>query len=377
MQLSTNNKKFFIGKGNPYYGRVAFIYIPFFDSMKNILFALLFAVSLLECVHAQEKQGVRVDNVVNTLKERITLEGYAQLGYSYNDAVGGKTNTFEIKRAILMARGKITDRWSCYFMYSFANTARILEAYTEYQFLPGLTARIGEFKTAFSIENPLSPSVVELISTYSQAVNYLVGNDSSDPLFGSNGGRDLGLMIYGNVFNNFLSYKLALMNGQGINKKDGNNQKDIVGTLIANPTKWLSVGGTFIKGTGCAVGTSAINPDIAIGDNYERNRWSAGAMLKFKQLDVRSEYLHGKDGRVRSDGYYAVASIHVLPRIDVIAAVDYFNRNKALRDRQTNYVGGLQWWFYPKCRLQVQYTYRDPHLREASNLLQAQVQVRF
>ena len=101
---------------------------------------------------------------------------------------------------------------------------------------------------------------------------------------------------------------------------------------------------------------------------YQRN---------FKQLDVRSEYLHGKDGRVRSDGYYAVASIHVLPRIDVIAAVDYFNRNKALRDRQTNYVGGLQWWFYPKCRLQVQYTYRDPHLREASNLLQAQVQVRF
>ncbi len=345
--------------------------------MKNILFALLFAVSSLECVYAQEKQGVRVDNVVNTLKERITLEGYAQLGYSYNDAVGGKTNTFEIKRAILMARGKITDRWSCYFMYSFANTARILEAYTEYQFLPGLTARIGEFKTAFSIENPLSPSVVELISTYSQAVNYMVGNDSSDPLFGSNGGRDLGLMIYGNVFNSFLSYKLALMNGQGINKKDGNNQKDIVGSLMFHPTGWLSVGGSFIKGKGCAVALSDINPEIQVGDNYERNRWSAGAQMKLRQIDIRTEYLHGKDGKVCSDGYYFTASAHVLPRFDVIASYDYFNRNKQLEDSQTNYVAGVQWWFYPKCRLQLQYTYCNPQHGENSNLIQTQVQVRF
>ena len=31
--------------------------------------------------------------------------------------------------------------------YSFANTGKILEAYTEYRFLPQLTARIGQFKT--------------------------------------------------------------------------------------------------------------------------------------------------------------------------------------------------------------------------------------
>ena len=74
-----------------------------------------------------------------------------------------------------MARGKITDKWSAYFMYSFANTGKILEAYTEYRFLPQLTARIGQFKTMYTIENPMSPCFVELINCYSQAVNYLAG----------------------------------------------------------------------------------------------------------------------------------------------------------------------------------------------------------
>ena len=342
--------------------------------MKRRLISWLLFLAAASHVAAQE---ATVNDWVNTLKDRLTVEGYAQMAYTYDDTEGAKANTFEVKRAILMLRGKITDRWSCYFSYNFANTGKILEVYTEYKFLPELSVRLGEFKTMFTFENPMSPCNMELINVYSQATNYLAGYDSSDPLYGSNAGRDIGLMIYGDLFGKLFNYKLAVMNGQGINKKDGNNQKDIVGTLIANPAKWLAIGGTFVKGTGCAVGTSAVNPDIAVGDNYERNRWSAGAMLKFRPVDIRTEYLHGKDGKVRSDGYYAVASIHVLPRVDVIAAVDYFNRNKARKDWQANYVGGLQWWFYPKCRLQVQYTYRDPHLREASNLLQAQVQVRF
>ena len=342
--------------------------------MKKRLIPFLLLLSIIGTTYAQE---TKMGNVINTLKERLTVEGYAQVAYTYDDTEGAKANTFEVKRAILMLRGKVTDRWSVYFSYNFANTSRILEVYTEYKFMPELSVRLGEFKTMFTFENPMSPCSVELINVYSQATNYLAGYDSSDPLYGGNAGRHIGLMVYGDLFGKLFNYKLAVMNGQGINKKDGNNQKDIVGTLIANPTDWLAVGGTFVKGTGHAVGTSAVNPDIAVGDNYTRNRWSAGAMLKFRPVDIRTEYLHGKDGNVRSDGYYAVASVHVCPKIDVIAAVDYFNRHKALKDWQANYVIGAQWWFYPKCRLQLQYTYRDPHLREASNLLQTQVQVRF
>lgn len=341
--------------------------------MKRILLSCF----LLLSAFVLKAQDVCLNDVVNTLKERITLSGYAQVGYTYEDADEKTSNTFDIKRVIFMARGKITDKWSCYFMYSFANTGKILEAYTEYQFLPQLTARIGQFKTMYTIENPMSPCFVELINCYSQSVSYLAGINGSDPLYGSTSGRDMGVLIYGDLFDKYLSYNLAVMNGQGINLKDKNNQKDIVGSLMVNPLKWLSVGGSFVTGKGCAVAASSINPDIAVGENYTRNRWSAGATIQTKPVSLRTEYLAGKDGHVKSDGYYATASVHVLPKLDVVASYDYLNKNKAVADKQSNYVAGVQWWFYPKCRLQAQYTFCDPHEGGHSNLLQAQVQVRF
>ena len=195
--------------------------------MKKLL-TLLLACTLLSVASAQEdKKPSKLGNVVNTLKERITLEGYVQVGYTYDDLETAKTNTFEVKRAILMARGRITDHWFCYFMYSLANSPRILEVYTEYHFLPGLSVRLGQFKTMYTMENPMSPSTLELINVNSQAVNYLAGYNGSDPLYGSQTGRDLGIMIYGDLFKKRFSYKLAIMNGQGI--KGGRHEDEVQG----------------------------------------------------------------------------------------------------------------------------------------------------
>nr|WP_320058109.1 porin [uncultured Bacteroides sp.] len=339
--------------------------------MKRILLTVL-AVITLSSIKAQEE----VQKVINTLKERITLSGYAHAGYTYDDSKE-VDNTFEIKRIIFMAHGQITKEWSCYFMYNFNGGGNLLEMYTDYQFLPGLTARLGQFKTAYGIENQMSLSDVELINCGSLATNYLAGMDNSDKLYGSTGGRDAGVMIYGDLFQKLISYNLGVMNGQGINIKDQNNHKDIVGSLMANPLKWLSVGGSFVKGKGCAVATSSINPDLSVGDSYTRNRWALGAVIKTKSLNLRTEYMGGKDGEVKSDGFYATANFHVLPKIDLIASYDYLNRDKRIADKQTDYVTGVQYWFYPRCRLQAQYTFCNKTQQDNSNLIQAQVQVRF
>ena len=73
---------------------------------------------------AQEQTSL--NQVVNTLKERISLAGYAQLGYTYDDAAK-PDNTFDIKRIIFMAHGNITKRWTCDFMYDFYNGGMLLE----------------------------------------------------------------------------------------------------------------------------------------------------------------------------------------------------------------------------------------------------------
>lgn len=121
--------------------------------MKRILLSCF----LLLSVYTLRAQDACLNDVVNTLKERISLAGYAQVGYTYDDAGEKASNTFDLKRVIFMARGKITDKWSCYFMYSFANTGKILEAYTEYQFLPQLTARIGNSKRCTPLRIPCRP----------------------------------------------------------------------------------------------------------------------------------------------------------------------------------------------------------------------------
>jgi predicted porin len=314
--------------------------------------------------------------VVNTLKDRIRLMGYAQAGYTYNDA-DAADNNFDMKRIIFMAEGKITDDWSMFFMYNFNSGGTLLEMYTDYRILPGLSARLGQFKVPYTIENPLSPTVVELIDCYAQATNYLAAVGPHDPLRGSTTGRDLGFMLFGNLFNDRLTYHVGCVNGQGINNKDKNGNKDFMGSLMVNPTGWLSVGGSVTTGKGNAVAPSDANPDIRTGDNYSRDRWAVGAMVKTKPVSLRTEYLGGKDGRVKSDGYYATVSVHVCPKFDMVASYDYLNKNKDLGMKQTNYVAGVQYWFYPRCRVQAQYTYSDKNGPDHSNMIQAQVQVRF
>lgn len=341
--------------------------------MRKRQLLVIVLLALTSSALAQEPSTLK--NVVNTLKERITLAGYSQIGYTYDDAAT-KANTFDIKRIIFMAHGQITDKWTCDFMYDFYGGGTLLEVYTDYQILPGLTARVGEFKTPYTIENELSPSTVELINCYAQSVSYLAGINGSDVLCGPTSGRDIGMMIHGGLLKNLLYYKLALMNGQGINMKDKNNQKDVVGNLMVNPLKWLSVGGSFVKGTGYAMADSEIT-GIKAGENYTKNRWSLGGVVTTAPFSLCTEYLGGKDGNVKSVGFYATGCFHVLPKFDVIASYDLFNPNRDMEIRQSNYIAGVQYWFYPRCRVQAQYTLCDKQQEGSSNLIQAQIQVRF
>ena len=321
---------------------------------------------------------------------RITLNGYAQGGWSYQDANDKPQNAYNLKRTLLWAKARITDRWSFMFMHDFSSVVQ--EYYTDYRLSKGneLTVRFGQFKHSYTMENPMSPTQLELVDVYSQAVLYLAG-EGPDPLNGVNYGRDMGLEVYGDLANGVLHYNLALMSGQGINRKDQNNQKDFIAKLELRPVQGFRVVASGYLGTGCAVGTAAWNPEINVGDNYKRNRYSVGAEYKtqpytgskYKEArpaSVRAEWLGGQDGNVGSRGGYVTITIPVVDALDVVASGETFDRNTKVEGwDQTNLTVGLQYWFFKKCRMQLQYTrcMCGDMIGKDYNWLQAQMQVAF
>ena len=355
---------------------------------KMKLLAVVIAMASSLTASAQQKNS-EID-WTKDFTSRITLNGYAQGGWSYQNPNDKPQNAYNLKRTLLWAKARITDRWSFMFMHDFSSVVQ--EYYTDYRLSKGneLTVRLGQFKHSYTMENPMSPTQLELVDVYSQAVLYLAG-EGPDPLNGVNYGRDMGLEVYGDLAKGLVHYELALMSGQGVNRKDLNNQKDFIAKLELRPMDGFRLVASGYLGTGCAVGTAAWNPEINVGDNYKRNRYSVGAEYKtqpytgskYKEArpaSIRAEWLGGQDGNVGSRGGYVTTTIPVVDALDIVASGETFDRNTKVDGwDQTNLTVGLQYWFYKKCRMQLQYTrcMCGNMIGKDYNWLQAQMQVAF
>lgn len=314
---------------------------------------------------------------VQSVSQHVDLHGYAQAGYNYeNTSDATLRNTMKLYRVFLWANINITDRWSMRFMHDFCGKPH--EFFTDFRVTKGkqLKIRFGQFKNSLSIENYLSPAKVELIEVCSQSVSYLTGG-GTDPLMGVQYGRDLGLEFFGTLAQGKLLYNAAIMNGQGICIVDKNKYKDYILKLDYRPIENLRFVATGQIGKGHAIATSMFCPTISEGENYKRNRATAGLEYKGKALKVRTEYLAGWDKDVESQGAYCTLCVPLCKKVEAVASVDYFDRNKELDLYQTNYTIGLQYWFFPSCRIQAQYTRCQSHFNPDSNLFQAQMQVGF
>ena len=310
------------------------------------------------------------------MTDRFDLHGYAQAGYNYQNQQSGDVSTYKLYRVLFWVNGNITDRWSFRFMHDFSSVPQ--EFFTSYRISDGkqLNVRFGQFKHGFSLENQLSPTKQELISVCSQSIAWFTAC-GGDPLTGVQYGRDLGLEVFGEVLDSKLVYTLGLMQGAPINKVDNNTEKDFIGKLDIRPMDGLRLVTSCYLGTGHALAASAFNPGIAAGDDYTRNRYSAGFEYKSEPFNLRAEYLSGKDGKAKSQGWYATALVPVMKDFDVIASYDYFDKNVDMKVDQTNFTLGVQYWFYKGCRLQLQYTGCDCQAEKNYSMLQAQVQVAF
>ena len=283
--------------------------------------------------------------LVRFLSEKVSVSGYAQVGYQYDTydmAHDGAFNKFNLYRAMIIADIRPVSRY------------RPVDAFY---------IRLGQYKTPFTIESNMSPSVLEIIKG-AQAVQYLAGIDGSDVCFGAGAGRDLGLEVGGEFLKigkdnrNLIEYRVGVFSGEPSNTAETNNRKDVVASLALRPVSFLKVHGSVYFGEGTAKADSPYGTFKA-GETYRRDRWSAGLEMEAGPMYLRSEYMEGLDASVRSRGAYATLVGSATHFLDIVASVDYLDRNIALSDWQCSYIFGLQWNFYRKCRLQAQYVYQQ------------------
>ena len=117
-----------------------------------------------------------------------------------------------------------------------------------------------------------------------------------------------------------------------------------------------------------------------MGAEYKTTAYSPAQYKEARPASVRAEWLGGKDGEVGSMGGYVTTCIPVVDALDIVASGETFDRNTKVDGwDQTNLTLGVQYWFYKKCRLQLQYTrcLCGENLGKDYNWLQAQVQVAF
>ena len=303
--------------------------------------------------------------LVRFLSEKISVSGYAQAGYlydSYDMEHSGPFNKLNIYRAMIVADIKPVKHLDLFFMADVSRF-KLHELYARYRPVDAFYIRLGQYKTPFTIESNISPSVLEIIKG-TQAVQYLAGIDGSDACFGAGAGRDLGLEVGGAFLKigkdnrNLIEYRVGIFSGEPFNTAETNNRKDVSASLALRPVSILKLYGSVYFGEGTAKVDSPYGTFKA-GETYRRDRWSAGFEMKAGPVYLRSEYMEGLDASVRSRGAYASLVGSATHFLDIVASVDWLDRNIALNDWQCNYILGLQWNFYRKCRLQAQYVYQQ------------------
>ena len=234
-----------------------------------LLTASLFVLGIKAQENKQEKKTVSVE-LPQWVKD-IKLSGYGMLQYQAQDPYRTTTdeegniiteknasNSFNIRLLRLMLDGKIGDvAWRAQFQGS-GSSAFLVDLYAEWQKYREIRVKAGQFKRAFTFESPTNP-IDQGFYSYALVINNLVGyGDRTGEK--SAGGRDIGVQLQGDLLKNkagryLLHYQVGVYNGEGINTKDADNRKDIIGGLWLMPVEGLRIGAFGWTGSRAGVGT--------------------------------------------------------------------------------------------------------------------------
>ena len=211
----------------------------------------------VECLNETEGYTLNLQNssskLLRTAKPSIRFGGYIVGKYSISDRSNQKSNGgFDLRYVRLYTDGKIYNDFYYKFQLEVNGSPgddkgpRVVDAFIEWQKYDFFRVKLGQFKRPFGFENPYSPLKVGY-GCYSQ-INVKLASLGDRNGEHKSSGRDLGLQVQGDFLkshdgHNWIHYQLGVFNGQGINHKDKDHHKDIIGGLWFSPVKNLAIGG--------------------------------------------------------------------------------------------------------------------------------------
>ncbi|MBR4389784.1 MAG: porin [Prevotella sp.] len=354
--------------------------------MKKLLIITLLVSGVTLSARAQDsKGGIEVPQWVKNIK----FSGYGMLQYQYEDPEGGDHNEFNLRLFRLIADGKIGDvDWRAQLQGTNAKgpgepTVQLVDLYAEWVKYKEFRVRAGQFKRAFTFENPTHP-ITQGWYSYALVVNNLSGfGDRAGEK--SSGGRDIGIQVQGDVLPNsegrpLVHYQVGVYNGEGINRKDKDHRKDIIGGMWVMPIKGMRIGA--FGWTGSHGGMSAVVEDpsdpmygqqVSIG-SVGLNRYCLSAEWDKDEYTFRTEYIHsqgwgvapsqaGKGSTVidysngnKADGWYVFGIVPVIKsKLHAKARYQTYRQAKDWASSKTMYEVGLNYFFCKNLQLNFEY----------------------
>lgn len=341
--------------------------------MKKTLTALLLAGTLAAAAQEQKAEP---------WYKTIKLSGYVMTQYQYDGKPGQESNSFNLRMARLALDGRILGDfyWKAQLQVngntsSLGSSPRLVDAFAEWQKYDFFMVKAGQFKRPFTFENPMHP-IDQGFMSYSQNVTKLAGFNDRCGEQASNG-RDIGVQIQGDVLKNakgraLVHYQVGVFNGQGINTKDEDQRKDVIGGAWVMPVSGLRIGAFGWVGSYAHKYTEKLEDGTSLNKvaSVDRIRYAVSAEYKANDWTLRSEYIHStgeqfsgvgstvvnKSMGSKADGVYALAIAPVLKnRLYAKARYDLYRPTAEWDKARTQYEVGVNYKFCKYVQVNAEY----------------------
>ncbi|MDE0961167.1 MAG: porin [Planctomycetota bacterium] len=301
--------------------------------MKLIRFSLLASILILSGGAFQTVDGQESPQGSTGFEPTFDPFFWLQIG-AHIDLGDEESNSLILPKARFGANGKVTEAFSYHFM--LAGTAsgaeeaeeremKLLQTFMRYKFSDRTSMRLGQFKYPFGIGT--YPAFTTWDFNHPAFISGGIARDlvHRDEETGSGLFRDLGIeiassLVYDSGFK--VGYKLMVMNGNGILKKDDNSDKDLVGRVSLSSPKSTGIGtwtlgSSFYRGTLHLIKDPLLFPD---GEDHDEEaygvdfRWDLhenNLRVATVQAEIITAKTEAGEHDVLSDGEVSPAGFYV------------------------------------------------------------------